>query len=1389
MKADLCLTYGDEEKVVTRDAYLNDSQFEKLLLDLFNVEEGFALKGFINQKGEFFESSNIKSQFAESGPLEMVLNPLSCESEGKDDDSADNSGFNNSQIHRSKGSGHGTSKKSQLGMQQLSSSESNRQFDLFNYCAPLKNIDVFYKNAGNKPKNGSIILLYNKSPTDYTLNFEQTKYSQYIDFFKIYIEDNVLQAHGFYVPCPLQAIYQENKKVVEIPFIEDNNLQKYVMDRVITQVLQKSGNSTNISTLQEQTNQKGQESQKGKLQADYNEPQEYPQGFCLTAQTRDKTTKVLDTAYRKKLITSEEYLRGKAFQMKPELIGAYDDLGNSCLSSSEIIKVIFKSIEINSKQVSIDRQYELSLWKPSDYFNVLGLMVNLNKMPSSRVSLITEALQRDDSEQQSFILGFLLNRYSLSDYSNITKKRFANISSKHGTTKDAYSGQNAYRGMSGAGRGNQNVNNNKTSSKQNGGNIPIKTNGGVVGGGANYAGLYGGTTLQRPEHRPKSPVPRSHNLKIWLNSKGKEYYKDNDLTILLGLLNEANEHLLSSYDVFLSDKDEEEFVDTLSRIVKRKKRSDQRGRSGNNQIRVINTYTVERDEAQAKANTVQVTSEKMRRHQQKTNISIKTENNLAKEKGNEDNLVGNSPSQVESPNPRRIGANTEQNGQSSDIYSDKDKNNGFEVLVVESVVDSASINQQLSKNSDETSNSKGNWSCPLACGNLTTIAQTDSQRRANSVEKTNSSKIVNTLGLSTHFSELQYPEIDDAKDINDIFTKEDLDNMETIISGCIGWFLKKKEWHEEFPKKFKITYNDLRYGHKDKAAFCKDMSDICRSFMTNYLGNDFTFVEIQKILQGRTDTYSHTFNQYREDGDIKKLTKDLRDLLNTEINDSGKLQDELNHKTSSNLLEVSNGVKKGPNIVGSPVQKAAGLRGRKGGKYARLVTPTLGSQKRESNILKLKCLASTLRNEQKDMNEDNKSVCTTRSRINDDFKLREELISKFFDKMKDTVKKNIKTLEKIIERFKKEGHPLSDRQIENLNMHMEMEYYLLQDVLSKYSVYEDYERIKDELLSCANLSTDNVSSMSPTVGIRTKQYYAFRRTLNTLMDDYRISDKQFNMFIELFAHEDFNILAAYEVFNQTNDMEDFIDTLWVIEMFETQMNRLTIVDDFEDVKDIKEKQFNLIYKYKNKIPSKVFRVMGTCIQRGDKTILEQGKMYKDGKLTEELLIKNQKHYGETRQKALNEREKVQKEQILDAQKNPEKVENEANKQDLAFAIEEFGERFKTNNTEFGKLIEVADKEMLDSFYEVFKQNADKGDFFETLKQYLYHMAGKKNPSVGVVIKCLARNKYTFTNIGRVFDALLNKKNRSHRAITDMVEIYEVTEDEGDFLDTLKAFKF
>ena len=130
-----------------------------------------------------------------------------------------------------------------------------------------------------------------------------------------------------------------------------------------------------------------------------------------------------------------------------------------------------------------------------------------------------------------------------------------------------------------------------------------------------------------------------------------------------------------------------------------------------------------------------------------------------------------------------------------------------------------------------------------------------------------------------------------------------------------------------------------------------------------------------------------------------------------------------------------------------------------------------------------------------------------------------------------------------------------------------------------------------------------------------------------LLNDYLINDKQYKIFIELFAHEDFNILSAYEVFCYTDDVNDFVDTLFTIEMYEQQVKRLEIVDDTEDNKEQKEKQFNILYKWKESLPPTCFREMAVAIQQGNTGILLLDNMRKSGEFNSETFLKNLVAWG------------------------------------------------------------------------------------------------------------------------------------------------------------------
>ena len=80
--------------------------------------------------------------------------------------------------------------------------------------------------------------------------------------------------------------------------------------------------------------------------------------------------------------------------------------------------------------------------------------------------------------------------------------------------------------------------------------------------------------------RPTSPFPKKDELIKMVNSLVRKRLRDdNDLLLLNKLILDEDELVYSSFDVFESDRDEEDLLDTLIRIVQKYKRM---GRFSNN---------------------------------------------------------------------------------------------------------------------------------------------------------------------------------------------------------------------------------------------------------------------------------------------------------------------------------------------------------------------------------------------------------------------------------------------------------------------------------------------------------------------------------------------------------------------------------------------------------------------------------------------------------------------------------------------------------------------------------------------------------------------------------------------------------------------------------------
>ena len=68
--------------------------------------------------------------------------------------------------------------------------------------------------------------------------------------------------------------------------------------------------------------------------------------------------------------------------------------------------------------------------------------------------------------------------------------------------------------------------------------------------------------------RPQSPTPKKDELMILVNTVVKDKIPDlEDIETIIKLIGEENEFVYAAFDVFVSDRDEEELLDSLVRCV------------------------------------------------------------------------------------------------------------------------------------------------------------------------------------------------------------------------------------------------------------------------------------------------------------------------------------------------------------------------------------------------------------------------------------------------------------------------------------------------------------------------------------------------------------------------------------------------------------------------------------------------------------------------------------------------------------------------------------------------------------------------------------------------------------------------------------------------------
>lgn len=124
----------------------------------------------------------------------------------------------------------------------------------------------------------------------------------------------------------------------------------------------------------------------------------------------------------------------------------------------------------------------------------------------------------------------------------------------------------------------------------------------------------------------------------------------------------------------------------------------------------------------------------------------------------------------------------------------------------------------------------------------------------------------------------------------------------------------------------------------------------------------------------------------------------------------------------------------------------------------------------------------------------------------------------------------------------------------------------VQEILDKYGKNYDINNIKNDindLLIMQSKRTDHIQSPTNSAVIDTKMQKLknFKFLITYYYEDKTFSIRQMKGFLYLYTIEDMSILAAYEVYCENKDQEEFIETLHQI----YKIYSLDNIIDFDEI--------------------------------------------------------------------------------------------------------------------------------------------------------------------------------------------------------------------------------
>eukprot|EP01017_Pseudomicrothorax_dubius_P044527 TRINITY_DN7537_c0_g1_i3.p1 TRINITY_DN7537_c0_g1~~TRINITY_DN7537_c0_g1_i3.p1 ORF type:complete len:1239 (-),score=274.19 TRINITY_DN7537_c0_g1_i3:62-3778(-) len=343
---------------------------------------------------------------------------------------------------------------------------------------------------------------------------------------------------------------------------------------------------------------------------------------------------------------------------------------------------------------------------------------------------------------------------------------------------------------------------------------------------------------------------------------------------------------------------------------------------------------------------------------------------------------------------------------------------------------------------------------------------------------------------------------------------------------------------------------------------------------------------------------------------------------------------------------------------------------------------------------------------------------------------------------------------------------------QHLERLFDMHYRGIFDAIALYEQKGQIDDVKEILRQLLNVDSDCCTvENSPRAKIKMTKFNSFRAHLKMIKDVKKmITSRQFNSFLYLFMKEDVAVLSAYEVYLLNSDLEEFLDTLFLIEKISFLKADAILEEIREEFDEIVEKQLKILYSLRSYLNLSTRVTLEKIIRAGDMTVLKIYQDFKKNKLNRNELVNSLVQLGKEKYYELKEVERVLKEN-----KNKQESINLRRKEllqamTLSKALKGISHLDIVNDA-----IDAGNCE-INCIYEVLEATRDKMDFVENitlLYQKLY-----KERFAKVVYKLFA----DFESKEKL-DKLIEMV-KEHGSVQSIFEVYLLTQDEADLASSL-----